>query len=132
MFPLAQMGESGGGAAVGGGLFMVIQLVLIVFYLIVGWKIFTKAGKPGWAVIIPIYNVIVMLQIAGKPVWWVILMFIPIVNIIIAILASLGMAENFGKSAGFGIGLFFLGFIFGPILAFGSAEYTGGAAPAAA
>ncbi|PLX31942.1 MAG: signal peptidase I [Ignavibacteria bacterium] len=101
------------------------MLLIAVFYIICYWKVFEKAGQPGWAAIVPIYNIIVMLQIVGKPVWWIILMFIPCVNIVIALLIYLDMARVFGKSTGFGVGLFLLGFIFLPILAFGDAEYQG-------
>ena len=88
------------------------------------WKVFTKAGEPGWAAIIPIYNFIVMLKIAGKPLWWIVLFLIPFVNFIAMILVSIAIAKNFGKGAGFGLGLAFLGFIFFPILGFGSAQYN--------
>ena len=89
------------------------------------WKVFVKAGQPGWACIVPIYNIIVMLKIAGKPVWWIVLFLIPIVSLIASILVAIGIAEKFGKSAGFGLGLAFLGFIFYPILGFGDAQYQG-------
>jgi len=105
--------------------YIIFMLLIAVFYIICYWKVFEKAGQPGWAAIVPIYNIIVMLQIVGKPVWWIILMFIPCVNIVIALLIYLDMARVFGKSTGFGIGLFLLGFIFLPILAFGDAEYQG-------
>lgn len=112
----------------GGGIVpSLIALVLVVVLVAAAWKLFTKAGKPGWASIIPIYNVIVFLQIVGKPVWWIILFFIPIVNLIIALLVSLSLAKSFGKGAGFGIGIWLLGFIFVPILAFGDAKYQGAA-----
>jgi hypothetical protein len=92
------------------------------------WKVFVKAGHPGWAAIIPIYNAYILCKIGGKPGWWVILLFIPIVSIVISIILLIDVAKNFGKSALFGIGLFFLGFIFVPILGFGSATYCGPAA----
>ena len=92
------------------------------------WRVFDKAGKPGWAAIVPIYNVIVMLEIAGRPIWWVALMFIPVVNIIVALVVAIDLAKAFGKSAVFGLGLFFLGIIFYPILAFGGDTYAGPAA----
>lgn len=95
------------------------------------WKVFEKAGKPGWAAIIPIYNIIVLLEIAGKPLWWIILYFIPLANLVAAILVGLAIARNFGKSDGFGIGLALLWFIFFPILGFGQAQYQG-VRPAAA
>lgn len=106
-----------------GVLFWIIWCVVVVFYVATMWRVFEKAGKPGWAAIIPIYNAIVILQIAGKPVWWFLLYLIPIVNIVIAIIVTLALAENFRKGVGFAIGLILLGFIFWPILAWGDAEY---------
>jgi hypothetical protein len=104
---------------------MLIGLAAIVILIAAMWKVYAKAGEPGWAAIIPIYNIVVMLKIAGKPVWWIILMLIPFVNFIIALLVCLDIAKNFGKGGGFGIGLFLLGFIFFPILAFGDAKFVG-------
>jgi hypothetical protein len=95
------------------------------------WKVFTKAGQPGWACIVPIYNLVVILQIAGKPIWWIILMLIPLVNLVVAFMVYIALAKNFGKGAGFGIGLVLLGFIFFPILGFGDARYLGPSAAAA-
>lgn len=94
------------------------------------WKMFTKAGQPGWAAIIPILNLYFFCKVAGRPGWWLILMFIPLVNFIIIIILCIEVARAFGKGTGFGIGLIFLPFIFYPILAFGSAQYQGPAAPA--
>ncbi len=127
-------GSAAGGAAAAGimaGMCFVwiIELALMVLLVAGLWKTFTKAGKPGWAAIIPIYNYIVALEIAGKPLWWVILLLIPFVNIIVVIIACIALAEKFGKGAGFGVGLALLGFIFFPILGFGEAKYLGGAAP---
>jgi uncharacterized protein DUF5684 len=104
-------------------LFLLVWLVLIVLFIAGGWKTFEKAGKPGWACLVPIYNLWVMLAIAGKPWWWLLLLFIPLVNLIVEVLACIALAERFGKGAGFGVGLAFLGFIFFPILGFGDAEY---------
>ena len=87
------------------------------------WKTFSKAGKPGWGAIIPIYNLVLLLQIAGKPTWWLILFFIPLVNLIVGLIISIQVAKNFGKGTGFGLGLGLLGFIFYPILGFGDAKY---------
>ena len=96
----------------------------IMLFVIAGfWKMFTKAGKPGWAVLIPIYNVIVLLQIAGRPGWWFLLLVIPVVNIFVGFILAFDLAKKFGKGIGFGLGLLFLGPIFYPILGFGSAEY---------
>ncbi len=100
-----------------------------VFMIVSMWKVYVKAGKPGWAVLIPFYNILVMLEIIGKPWWYLLLMFIPIVNIVIAVMVTLDTAKVFGKGSGFGVGLIFLPFIFYPILAFGDARYLGVAAP---
>jgi hypothetical protein len=110
-------------AGAGMGLFMIVYLALIVFLIVTMWKIFTKAGKPGWASLIPFYNIFVMLDIAGKPGWWFLLFFIPVVNLVIGILVMVGLATNFGKGGGFVAGLILLPIIFYPILAFGSAQY---------
>jgi hypothetical protein len=104
---------------------LVIELILLVVSLAGLWKTFEKAGKPGWAAIVPIYNSIVLLEIAGKPIWWILLFFIPCVNIVVFILVTIDVAKNFGQGAGFGIGLFFLPFVFYPMLGFGSAQYRG-------
>lgn len=125
------MDEQGAAAVAGAATgVLIFQLAILAFFIVVMWKIFTKAGQPGWAAIIPIYNAYILLKIAGKPGWWLLLFFIPIVNLVIAIIVSIALAQSFGKGTGFGIGLFLLGFIFGPILAFGSAQYVG--APKAA
>lgn len=101
----------------------ICYLVVILLIVISMWKIFVKAGKPGWAAIVPIYNLIVILEIAGKPIWWFILLLIPFVNIIVLIMVLIAFAKNFGKGAGFAIGMLILPFIFYPMLAFGDAKY---------
>jgi hypothetical protein len=100
-----------------------IYFAIVVVVLASLWQVFVKAGQPGWAGIIPIYNCYILLKIVNKPVWWLILLFIPIANIIIGFLLSMALAEKFGKSTGFALGLFFLPFIFYPILAFGDCQY---------
>lgn len=102
-----------------------IYIAVIVFYIFCMWKIFVKAGKPGWAAIIPIYNTLVMLEIIGRPWWYLLLMLVPVVNIVIGIMIIFDLAKVFGKGTGFGFGLLFLSFIFIPILAFGDATYQG-------
>jgi hypothetical protein len=109
----------------GGMLQPLIMLGVQAFFIAALWRVFDKAGKPGWAAIVPIYNAVVLLQIAGRPVWWLLLMFIPFVNIIVAFVLALDIAKAFGKGAAFGIGLFFLGFVFYPVLGFGNAQYVG-------
>jgi hypothetical protein len=88
------------------------------------WRLFSKAGKPGWVSIIPIYRTIVMLEIAKKPKTKFLLFFIPIVNIIFMIMMMNAISKNFGKSEGFTVGLIFLPFVFFPILGFGDATYV--------
>lgn len=102
---------------------MLIILGFVAFFIYCSWKLFEKAGHEGWKSIIPFYNLYIMLEIAGMPGWYLILFFIPIVSLVIAIMMSIKIAENFGKSTGFGLGLAFLGFIFFPILALGDAKY---------
>jgi hypothetical protein len=117
-----ETGSSGLAAAFGA--FGIVYLVFIVAIIVALWKIFEKAGKPGWAAIIPIYNLFVLLEIVGKPAWWLILFLIPFVNFIIAIIVYHSLSVSFGKGVGttilmfvFGIGLFILGF--------GDAKYLG-------
>jgi len=116
--------EAAGGVGI---LVMLIYLVVIVLTIAGLWKTFSKAGQPGWACIIPFYNIYVLCVIAGKPGWWLLLFFIPVVNLVISIMVSLSVAENFGKGAGFGIGLWLLSPIFYAILGFGSATYSAAA-----
>jgi Family of unknown function (DUF5684) len=92
------------------------------------YGIFTKSGRPGWGAFIPIYNTVVLLEVVGRPVWWIILFFIPIVNIVIFIIVMNDLSKSFGHGAGFTIGLIFLSWIFMMILAFGSSTYRGPAA----
>jgi hypothetical protein len=126
MYAGAQQMASGGGG-MGGAIVGLIQLAIAVAMIAGLWKVFTKAGHPGWAAIVPIYNMIVMLQIANKPIWWIILFFIPIVNIVIAILVAIEIAKRFNQGAGFGIGMVLLPFVFYPMLGFGSATYQSAA-----
>ncbi len=103
---------------------LVIGMALLsLLTLVAMWKVFNKAGEPGWAILIPIYNLIVMLRIAGKPAWWFLLFCIPLVQIVVAINVDVCTARRFGKGVGCGLGLLFLPMIFYPILAFGSATY---------
>jgi hypothetical protein len=102
---------------------MVFALVIAVFYLVCMWRIFEKAGVPGWMAIIPIVNFFGLLQVAQKPWWWFLLMFIPFVNFVVVILTWHSISENFGHGAGFTLGLIFLSPIFIPIFAFGDSYY---------
>ncbi|PYQ41471.1 MAG: signal peptidase I [Acidobacteria bacterium] len=111
-----------------GGAFFLVWLAVIVLIFVSLWKIFEKAGKPGWAGIVPIYNAIVLLEIVGRPIWWFVLLLVPCVGIVVGIILCIDLAKSFGKDAGYGIGLALLGFIFFPMLAFGDARYVGPAA----
>ena len=103
----------------------------IVFLIVVIglWKVFVKAGEPGWAAIIPIYNYYVILKIVGRPWWWLLLMLIPIVNFIVSIIVAIDLAKSFGKDAVYGIILLWLFSVIGYlILGYGDAQYQGPAA----
>lgn len=113
-------GNDGGGAIV-----LLIELAIVVVIIAGIWKVFTKAGQPGWFAIIPIFNLYILLKIVGRPWWWLILFIIPLVGLIVAIVVSVDVAKSFGKGVLFGIGLALLGFIFFPILGFGQAQYQG-------
>lgn len=119
--------NSNGDAAVG-LIVLVFQLAICVLVIAGFWMVFSKAGQPGWAALIPIFNLYILCKVAGRPGWWVVLFFIPFVNIIIMALVSIDVARSFGKGIGFGVGLWLLGPIFYPILGFGSAQYQGPAA----
>jgi hypothetical protein len=116
---------SGAGAGIFSCLMFLVWLAVMVVILAGFWKVFTKAGQPGWAAIIPIYDLIVLLQIVRRPLWWIVLLFIPLVNVIVGIIVMVDLARVFGKGIGFGVGLLLLPFIFFPVLGFGDAKYQG-------
>ena len=118
------------GAAAGLTIFAIIMWVIAmavsVFTIICMWKLFVKAGKPGWAAIIPIYNIVVMLEITELPMWYIALFFVPFANIYAMFKIYIEFAKKFGKSAGFGVGMVFFAPIFLGILAFGkNSNYVG-------
>lgn len=105
---------------------LILTLIFITLLIIVAqWRIYEKAGQPGWASIIPIYNIYILTKICGKPGIWTLYMFIPLVNIVIAIWLVNMLSKSFGKDEGFTAGLIFLGIFFYPILGFGPAKYQG-------
>ncbi len=111
-----------------------IMLLVIIVGMVIGWKVFVKAGAPGWGIIVPIYNMVLMCRIGGKPGWWAILFFIPVIWFIPAVLVPLGMAKNFGKGIGFAIALMIPAINLIPLamLAFGDVQFSEeGAAPQA-
>jgi hypothetical protein len=112
-------------AAAFGLKFLLIMLFFLLLIVASMWVVFQKAGQPGWHSIIPIYNYYVLMEISGKPWWWMFLLFIPVVGIIIYLIAMLSLAQRFGRGAAYGLGLFFLPMFFFPMLAFGGARYEG-------
>lgn len=108
-----------------GGCYSLVWLVVAVLVIAGLWKMFQKAGQPGWGAIIPFYNMYLLLQIAGRPGWWLILYFIPLVNIVIVLIVALDVAKAFGKDTIWGIGIWLFPEIFYLVLGFGSAQYVG-------
>ena len=104
---------------------IIFWIAFAVIMIAAMWKVFTKAGQPGWAAIIPIYNIYIMTKIGGKPGWWTLLCLIPFVNIIFSIWLYNMISKSFGKEEFFTVGLVLLPFIFWPILGFGDAKYLG-------
>jgi hypothetical protein len=121
----AAASEAGGiVAALFGGVFFLLALLVFVIVAAGMWKVFEKAGEPGWAALIPIYNLVVLVKIAGKEMWWVVLMLLPCVNFVAAVMICIDIARKFGKDTVYGVGLAFLPFIFFPMLGFGPAQYN--------
>lgn len=105
-------------------LIFIFCILLTVFLIVSFWKIFKKAGQKGWIILIPIYNAITILRISGFSGWYILLMFIPFVNIIFYIILMNSLSKSFNKGPGFTIGLIILPIIFFPILAFGDATHN--------
>lgn len=120
---LVPLQNDGGGAL--GIVLLLVYLAVIVAVIAGTWKAFEKADQPGWAAIIPIYNIYIMIKIGGNEWWWLILTFIPLINIIALLKISIDVAKGFGQGIGFGLGLSFLSFIFWPLLGFGDYQYQG-------
>jgi hypothetical protein len=123
MGEMAQVTYEASGVGVGA----ILLWVAIVYALVVipYWMIFTKAGQPGWPALIPIYSTYILLKVVGRPGWWLILYFIPFVNVVIYIIVSNDLSKSFGHGVGFTLGLIFLSIIFLYILAFGGSTYRG-------
>jgi len=120
---VTQTAQPSPGFIFGYGLFWLIFAVLVIAGL---WKTFKKAGRPGWAAIIPFYNLYIMIKIAGKPGWWLLLYFIPIISLIIHIIISISFAKAYGRSTAFGLILIWLFLPIGAlILGFGKSTYKG-------
>ena len=111
--------QEGGGSTV--ELILTLALTVVVFAGF--WKVFEKAGEPGWAAIIPIYDLYVLIRVSGNAWWWLLLLFIPVINLLATIKISIDVAGKFGKGILFGLGLTFLSFVFYPLLGFGNYRY---------
>ena len=121
---LQDFGRAGGSLI--GSTMMPVMLALMVVLMVGLWKVFAKAGQPAWACLIPIYNLYILLKIAGRPGWWILLMIIPLVNIVVSILVAIDVAKAFGQSAAWGVVLLFLLCGFGYLLlGFGNYRYIG-------
>jgi len=107
----------------GGGMELILLLALTVLVVAGTWKAFTKANQPGWAAIVPIYNFYIMIKIGDNEWWWLLLLFVPILNFIALLKISIDVAKAFDQGIGFGLGLTFLAFIFWPLLGFGDYTY---------
>ena len=109
-----------------GGIGLLFVLAVAAVFVIGMWKTFEKAGQPGWACLIPIYNMYILMTIAGRPAWWLLLFFIPLANLVVAFIVAIDIAKAFGKSAAWGVILLgLLGGIGYLILGFGEARYLG-------
>ena len=117
--------DSSGSAA--GGMFMFLFYLAFIVATLAGlWKVFEKAGQPGWAAIIPIYNAYILIKIAGRPGWWLLLYLIPFVNIVFTAIVAVDIAKAFGRTALFGIvGLWIFSFVGLLVLGFGDDKYQG-------
>lgn len=122
------MPQQGGAVKMGAGIPVFLSLIILAVCLLIivaFWIIFQRAGQAGWKSLIPFYNMYVLMEIAGKPGWWMFLLFIPLVGVVILLLAMLALARKFRRSELFGVGLFLLPMFFFPVLAFGGSEYEG-------
>lgn len=122
------MAASTPGSGAAGAIVGLIYLAVLAFFLVAMWRLYSKAGQPGWTGIIPIVNTFYLLKIVGRPFWWFFVFLIPFIGWIWAIIAMHGLSRSFGHGGWFTVGLIFLPFIFFPILAFGSSRYSGPAA----
>lgn len=119
--------DSGGGGALWLAYFFG-YLAFLLIYAVAAWQMYEKAGQRGWKALIPIYNWYILLKIVGRPGWWLILMFIPIVFVVVWIIVDIDLAHSFGKGGWFAVGLIFLSIIFILILGYGDSRYVGPAA----
>lgn len=103
----------------------IVLLALCVLVLVANWRIYTKAGRPGWAAIVPFYNMYCLFDMALGNGWLFLLTFVPCVGVVMNIVMYVKLSQAFGMSGAFAVGLIFLPYVFLPILGFGDAEYIG-------
>lgn len=125
---LAQGGDAEAAATISAicccyGTPILLSLILNILMIAGQWAVFDKAGQPGWAAIIPIYNLIVWAEVAKKEVWWGLLLMVPVVGIVFMIMLNIEVAKQFGKDVGYAVGLSLLPFVFWPMLGFGKSRY---------
>lgn len=115
--------DDGAGGFIGAFVGLCCGGIIVILAVASMWKIFTKAGQPGWAAIVPFYNAYIMQQIVGRETWWLAIFFFlsPVWSIVI----SLDLAKSFGKEMVWGIGLIVFPYVFYPLLGFGDAQYQG-------
>ena len=104
---------------------VILVIVAYVVYVLPLFGVFRKAREPGWAAFIPIWNLLVLLKIVGRPWWWILLFIIPVVDIVVAIVVWYDLSKSFGRGVAFTVGLVFLSWIFLLILWLGSSQYRG-------
>lgn len=121
------MSDSAANAAAAGVsiVYSLVVIALTVLILVAMWKLFVKAGKPGWGAIVPFYNTYCLFDMSFGNGWLFLLLLVPCVNVVMQIIMYVKLAKAFGKSGGFAVGLIFLPYVFIPILGFGDAEYIG-------
>jgi len=108
----------------GVGMFLILLAIVFGVFMIASmWKIFTKAGRPGWAAIVPIYGTLQLIWTAGKPWWWLLMMCIPFINFVAMVVIYYHLSKAFGKGVGYTLLLLFLPIIGFPMLAWGDATY---------
>jgi hypothetical protein len=117
----------------GSGGNLALTVGFVVLEVIGLWGVFAKAGRPGWWALVPGFDLFVLVRVVGRPWWLAVLFFVPVADLVAAIVVFYALARSFGKGMAYTVGLLVLGFVFVPVLGFGSAEYLGpggGTAPA--
>ena len=129
MLDLITLAQQNTGASIAAGIMgiviLLIWLAIIVIFVAGMWMTFVKAGQPGWAAIIPIFNIYIMLKVAGRPGWWLILYLIPVVNLVVIIIVYNDIAKSFGHGLLMTLLLFFISPVAFCVIGFGGSQYQG-------